>query len=383
VPYRRLFILIGALVLVEVMFYSVLAPLLPYYVRHLGISKSEAGVLSASYAVGTILFSVPSGFLVSRIGARRTVVVGVVLLAASSVAFGFIHAVAGLDAARCLQGVGGAFVWTGGLSWLVATAPAEQRGQVVGTALGVGIGGALLGPILGAAATVAGPEVVFSLIAAVIAALGCFVIALERAPQGRANTVRQLVAAIGVDSRIWAGFWFTALPSVVFGVLEVLAPLRMGALGAGAGGIAATFFVAAAIEARLSPVWGRLSDRHGPTPVARAGLAAAAAMAAWIWIPSAVGPLAVGVVAACVSFGIPWVPASSLLSAGAEQHGLDQGVAFALWSLAWGAGQAIGSMGGAAVAAATSDAVPYLALAGACVVTLLAIRHPASESLSA
>ena len=254
-PYRRLFILIGALVLVEVMFYSVLAPLLPYYVRHLGISKSEAGVLSASYAVGTILFSVPSGFLVSRIGARRTVVVGVVLLAASSVAFGFIHAVAGLDAARCLQGVGGAFVWTGGLSWLVATAPAEQRGQVVGTALGVGIGGALLGPILGAAATVAGPEVVFSLIAAVIAALGCFVIALERAPQGRANTVRQLVAAIGVDSRIWAGFWFTALPSVVFGVLEVLAPLRMGALGAGAGGIAATFFVAAAIEARLSPVW--------------------------------------------------------------------------------------------------------------------------------
>ena len=78
---RRLFALVGALVLVETMFYSVLAPLLPYYVEHLGLSKAAAGTLSAFYAFGAIAFAVPAGFLVARIGARRTVLAGVVLLA--------------------------------------------------------------------------------------------------------------------------------------------------------------------------------------------------------------------------------------------------------------------------------------------------------------
>ena len=100
---RRLFLLVGALVLVEVMFYAVLTPLLPYYAEHLHLSKAQAGVLSAFYAFGTIVFSVPAGFLVGRIGARSTVVVGIVLLAASSLAFGFLKSVAGLDAANHIR----------------------------------------------------------------------------------------------------------------------------------------------------------------------------------------------------------------------------------------------------------------------------------------
>ena len=48
---------------------------------------------------------------------------------------------------------------------------------------------------------------------------------------------------------------------------------------------------------------------------------------------------------------------------------LGQGIAFALWNLAWGAGQAVGAAGGAGLAQATSDAVPYLLLAAACLLT--------------
>ena len=97
---RRLFALVGALVLAEVMFYAVLTPLLPYYTQHLGLSKSGAGLLSAFYAFGAVTFSVPAGFLVGRIGARPTVLAGVALLASSSLAFGFLDQVVGLDAAR-------------------------------------------------------------------------------------------------------------------------------------------------------------------------------------------------------------------------------------------------------------------------------------------
>jgi len=49
---RRLLILVSAIVLVESMFFAVLAPLLPHYVDELGLSKTEAGILSGIYAFG-------------------------------------------------------------------------------------------------------------------------------------------------------------------------------------------------------------------------------------------------------------------------------------------------------------------------------------------
>jgi MFS family permease len=265
----------------------------------------------------------------------------------------------------------------------MSSAAPEQRGEVVGSALGVGIAGALLGPVLGAAATVTSPELVFSSIALVIASLGVWAVTMPAPPPGHVNTLGELASAARRDPRMWAGLWFTALPSVIFGVLEVLAPLRLSALGAGTAAIAATFLVSAGIEATLSPVFGRLSDRHGPTRVARIGLAAAALTTICVALPGAALPLAIAVVAACVALGSPWVPASSLLSAGAADYGLGQGIAFALWNLAWGSGQAIGAAGGAAVAHATADAVPYVALAVACLATVIATRIPAPERAQA
>ena len=58
---RRLLILASAMVFFDVVFFSAIAPLLPDYVAELGLSKAQAGILSASYAAGTLLFSLPAG----------------------------------------------------------------------------------------------------------------------------------------------------------------------------------------------------------------------------------------------------------------------------------------------------------------------------------
>jgi hypothetical protein len=63
----------------------------------------------------------------------------------------------------------------------------------------------------------------------------------------------------------------------------------------------------------------------------------------------------------------------SMVTDEAEVFGLDYGYAFALVNVAWAPGQAGGSALGGAVAAATSDAVPYLALSAVCLVTFLAV----------
>ena len=55
-------------------------------------------------------------------------------------------------------------------------------------------------------------------------------------------------------------------------------PLRLGALGAGAAVIGGTFLISAALEAGLSPLAGRLSDRRGPLAPVQLSLAAAVAL---------------------------------------------------------------------------------------------------------
>ena len=380
---RRLFALVGALVLVETMFYSVLAPLLPYYVEHLGLTKTAAGTLSAFYAFGAIAFAVPAGFLVARIGARRTVLAGVALLAVSSVAFGFARDLLVLDAARFVQGAGGSCLWAAGLSWLVSTAPEGRRSTVIGAAVGIGIGGALLGPVLGGAATLTSPELVFTLIAALIGGLGVHGaadprpaarVARTRSPScsprpgrspacGPGSSSPSCPRSCSASSRCWR-----RCGSACSGRARRRSPL--------------IFLVCTVAEAAMSPLVGRLADRRGAFPVARLGLAACVVMAVVLPLPGSLVPYAVALVAACVAFGWPWVPASAMLSAGAAYYELGQGVAFGLWNLAWGGGQAIGSAGGAGLAEASSDAVPYLILAALCAVTLAlgAVRRGVFET---
>ena len=86
---RRVLVIASTMILFDVAFYSAIAPLLPDYVDELGLSKAEAGILSAAYAAGTLLASLPAGLLASRAGPRRTVLAGLALLGLSSVVFGF------------------------------------------------------------------------------------------------------------------------------------------------------------------------------------------------------------------------------------------------------------------------------------------------------
>jgi hypothetical protein len=58
-----------------------------------------------------------------------------------------------------------------------------------------------------------------------------------------------------------------------------------------------------------------------------------------------------------------------------ETFGLEYGYAFALVNIAWAPGQAGGAAIGGALASATTDAVPYLALCGICLVTYGALAR--------
>src|SRR5207245_11410470 len=98
------------------MFFAALAPLLPHYAHTLGLSKAGAGVLAAMYPAGALVAGIPSGIAAARLGVKPTVLIGLTLLAATTVAFGLSSSAWALDTARFVQGVSSGFLWTGGLA---------------------------------------------------------------------------------------------------------------------------------------------------------------------------------------------------------------------------------------------------------------------------
>jgi MFS family permease len=371
---RRLFWLVAAVVLVDTMFFAAVTPLLPRYADDFGLSKTGAGVLAAAYPAGTFTAAVPAGWLAARWGVKPALLLGLSLLGVSSLAFAFADSIVLLDGARFVQGVGGACMWAAGMAWLVLASPAERRGEMIGSALAAAIVGVLLGPVLGGAATVLGPEAVFSGVAVLAACLAAWAWTLPGVPPGEGTGLRGLGAALR-HRPVLAGFWLFTLPALFAGVVEVLAPLRLDDLGASGAAIAAIFLVTAGVEAVVSPLAGRLSDRRGRLFPIRAGLAGAALMAVLLPLPSTAVLVGVTVMLAIACLGGFWAPAMALLSDSSEEAGLDQGLAFALANLAWAVGHLVGSGGGGALAEATADAVPYGLLSLICAATLAGVAR--------
>ncbi len=368
---RRLLAVVGTIVFVDTMFYAVIAPLLPALAHQLHLTRLSAGVLTASYAAGVVVGSLPGGMLAARSGPRFTVCIGLGLLGCSTVGFAWLQQAAALDATRFLAGLGSACSWAGGIAWIVSGQPQERRGAMIGKVLGAGIAGSLLGPAIGAIATATGRPALFTAIAVLAGAL---IVAARMLPERSATSSAGTGSAIRALGRppVLGAMWLMALPAIVSGIVNVLAPLRLHQLGAAAGVIGAIFLVGAGIEAALSPLVGGLSDRHGRLMPLRGGLLATTVVLACFALPATAGELGVLVVAVATALGFCWAPAMAMVSDRSEALGLDDALAAALMNLAWACGQIVGGAGGGALARAAGDRLPTGAAAGLCLATLVA-----------
>jgi MFS family permease len=367
---RRLLILVSAMVFFDVAFFAAIAPLLPDYVDDLDLTKAEAGVLSASYAAGTLAASLPAGFAASRFGPRNTAISGLVLLGVSSLIFGFGEQIILLDVARFIQGIAGALIWAGALTWLITAAPEDRRGSVIGIALGTAVGGALFGPALGALAGEVGTELVFS---SVLLATLLLSWVASRTPDVRTpeRQTRSEVFKTLLSRPVLASAIFVAVPSVMFGAIEVLVPLRMDDLGAGHLLIALGFIAGAALEAALAPLAGRMSDRVGRRLPYMIGLSiCSVSMVAIALVPN-LDQLLGALILTSLGAGLCFAPALTLISDIAEASSLHQGFAAGLSNMAWALGQVIGGVGGGVVAEVTGNVAPSLTIALVLAVTVL------------
>jgi len=376
---QRILLLAGAVVFVDMLFFSALTPLLPHYTHTLGLGKTGAGALTAAYPLGVLVGAIPSGAVAARAGVKPTVVVGLSTVALCVVVFGLADHAWQLFAARFVQGTASAFSWTGGLAWLIAAAPVERRGTLIGSAFAAAVGGTLFGPVLGGVASFAGTGWTFTVVGVASLGLVAFAATTPAAPPDDPQPLSALFAAFR-DRQLLVCFWLVLLPGLLFGNLSVLVPLRLSHLGYGGAAIGAVFLCTAALESGNNILVGRLSDRRGTTLPILAGLAGSAIFAAVLPWPNRALVLALVVVLASLAFGAFFTPALTLLTNVSEARGLDYGYAFALVNLAWAPGETLGAAGGGGLAHATADAVPYLALSVICIASFALLGRLTSRA---
>ena len=185
---RRLVLLVSAVVFVDTVFYAVIAPLLPSLAHELHLSKLSAGVMTASYPVGTLVARyraaswppAPARSGPSRPGSfcwpsRRWRLPSCTMPPRST-------------APRFVEGVG--VRARGRWSGLDRRRDRpRRRGALIGRALGAAIGGSLFGPVIGTVANAIGRPAAFSGVVVVVLLL---LAAIRRLPSGHVRSVQGL-----------------------------------------------------------------------------------------------------------------------------------------------------------------------------------------------
>lgn len=362
--------LIRALLLFEASLYSAVTPVLPHYAQSLHASKPAVGLLAAAYPAGMIPGALIGGWIATRAGVRRTTLVGLIGFAVAIAGFGFGTDIVTLDLLRFVQGVACGCIWGGGLTWVIAIAPRERRGEVLGSVIGAAIFGTLLGPVLGILAVAVGTEIVFGLVGAISLGLAAWTLRHPEPPQAEPGT-RTPLRALARSPRILLGSWLILLEACTLGAAGTLLPLRLSRFGASGVAIGATFLVASLVSTILAAPIGRLVDRRGAGLPLCLGLMMTAVLLAIVPLPqSALGLAVVSVILLGGPLTAYTIPAMSIITETAERSGIALVVATMLLNLAWAAGETIGAPAAASLSQATSDAVPLLLLAAIMVLTL-------------
>lgn len=247
---------------------GLLLPVLPLFAASLTESYGLIGLALAAEALGTLLADLPAGRWLGRLGHRRTMVLGISLVALSVLATAFVASVLQLLALRLLAGMGGALWNVSRHAYIAGMTKRARRGRAIALFGGSARAGAFLGPLLGG--VVAGsfglriPFLLHGLLAAVALWLAWRHVegTVGAATPFRSPSLLQVLAA---HRRVFLGAGVGhLLAQAIRGSRSVVIPLYGGeVLGLSVEAIGVIIGVAAAVDMALVIPAGLVMDRWG------------------------------------------------------------------------------------------------------------------------
>lgn len=130
---------------------GLLTPVIPYYAESFGVSYGWVGILTAAQALGTLMTDLPSGLLISRLGHRRAMVLGLAIGMVASAGLAWAGSVAVALAYRLVSGVGFSLFGIARHAYFTEYSKVANRGQSLALFGGLVRVGQFVGPMVGGA----------------------------------------------------------------------------------------------------------------------------------------------------------------------------------------------------------------------------------------
>ncbi|KQM12190.1 hypothetical protein AOA80_03290 [Methanomassiliicoccales archaeon RumEn M1] len=128
---------------------SIVSPVIPDYALSFGVPFALAGLLISGFGLARLFVDLPAGMLSARFGARRFMLLGLAIIAVSSLIAGFALNYTVLLAARVLEGAGSAIYMTTSLTAVTKLSPRESRGVNLSLYMSMFLVGTMIGPVVG------------------------------------------------------------------------------------------------------------------------------------------------------------------------------------------------------------------------------------------
>ena len=251
---------------------GILIPVLPGYAKEeMAATVALVGLVVAARYLGTMIFDVPAGILVTRFGMRRTMISGVVLFGLAAVWAGLSPNLTSLLAARILAGISFALWSISRHSYLAFTVPIDVRGRALSLFGGISRIATIIGPLIGGLlAAFVGIRVPFYAQGVVALLTLIMIIVTTRnmiEPQRsgtRHNVLRELGGVVTRHRRDFATAGVAAIMlQFIRAGREFLIPVWGGELGLGKDLIGYIATASFAVDSMLFPLVGYSMDRWG------------------------------------------------------------------------------------------------------------------------
>ncbi len=343
--------------------FGIVVPAVPLFVLEFGVGPTAAGAVVSAFALMRFLSGFSSGRAVDRLGERRTLLVGLAVVAVSSLFAGLAVTYPQLLVLRAVGGIGSAFFTIAATSLLLRVATAAQRGRTQSVYRAGFLLGGIVGPAFGGAVVGISLRAPFFLYAGTLA-LAC--LAALRLPTAEPSAPEPQVAmGVGEEDGLPTGVvpepprtsLRTALRSpsyqaalagnfatgfAVLGVRSTVVPLLVVQhLGLAAGWIGAAFTLGAVVQGALLLPAGRAVDELGRrVTLVVGGLVSAASL---IGLALAGGPLGLMLSMAVFAAGAALLGVAPAAIVGDVVEGKG-GTAVAAWQMSSDLGSIVGPL---------------------------------------
>ena len=342
-------------------------PVLPLHVHDgLGLGTVWVGLIAGSQFAAALITRPWAGHYSDRKGAKRAVVAGLGIAAASGLLYLLsLHFVSTpltsasiLLSGRLLLGGAESFIITGGVSWGLALVDERDTGRVIAWVGAAMFAAFALGAPIGAALNDAWGFAAIALATALVP-LAALVLALPLV--GVVSSSQARAGFIGVLSTVWMPGLGSALSTVGFGAVTAFVTLLFAERGWSHGWLPYSVFAAALILARLA--FGRLPDQLGGARVALVCLLIEAVGQSLLWLADSPVLALLGAALTGIGFSLvyPGFGVEAMLRVPLQSRGLAMGAYTVFLDLALGVG------GPALGLVASSAGLPTVFLVGALV----------------